>query len=371
MNLLQTVQTSYEPGTYVMSGCLCNGGLSIALSLSTQTIRIYDTQGAAFLCDLKDHTHPISDLAATPAMPSILYSSQTNCGVMVSDLRQAKAVHFITDMCDSGVECSSIAVSPSATTLAISADRNIHLVDTRTWVSQKCIEELHVDEVSRVRFLDDQLLCSAGEDQMINFIDVRDAVADDDVVVQALNCGEVITRMNCFAEVGLVAMIGSCENGYVCPYNVEQKEVKYERPGFDTYLVDWCLISGQLHLISGLRDEEGNAGPLQVLNWESKQTQLLPKVHKEIGRVAMGFGDRLITGGEDGMLVYWKNGELSPSEVATSAGSSSRRTGWGKTTARTTLSDGGVGSGGRDAYKGSAQQGRGAMPGRRGGRKPY
>lgn len=361
MNLLQVVQTSYEPGTYVMDGCLCNGGSSLALSLSTQAIRLYDTQGATFLGDVKDHTRPITDLTATPAQPSLLYSSQQDCGVMVTDLRQSKAVHFLTEMCGTGAFCSSISVSPSGQMLSVAADRDIHLVDTRTWASTKCLEQLHVDEISRVRYVDEKILCSAGEDQMINFLSVADDVIDDDVLLQAVNCGEVISRMTCFSELGVAAMVGTCENGYVFPYDLEQRETRRARPDFDTYLVDWCVVSGQLHLVSGVRDENGDAGPLQVLNWATQQTQVLPAVHKELGRVALGFGNRLITGGEDGMLVYWKDGELLPSEVSTSVGSSAHHTGGGKAWATS-----------RHGEMQGGSRGRGGRGGHRGGRgKPY
>lgn len=364
MNLLQVVQTSYEPGTYVMDGCLCNGGSSLALSLSTQAIRLYDTQGATFLGDIKEHTQPIKDLVSTPAQPSLLYSCQQDCGVMVTDLRQAKAVNFLTDMCSSGAACSSISISPSGEMLAVSADRDIHLVDTRTWTSTKCLEQLHVDEISRLRFVEEKVLCSAGEDQMINFLSVADDVIDDDVLLQAVNCGEVVSRMNCFSELGVAAMVGTCENGYVFPYDLEQRETRYGRPNFDTYLVDWCVVSGRLHLISGVRDENGDAGPLQVLDWATQRTQLLPPVHKEIGRVAIGFGNRLITGGEDGMLVYWKDGELLPSEVSTSVGSSAHHTGGGKSWATSRQPDAHTGGRGRGGGGGGGLR-------RHGRGKPY
>ncbi|GET91600.1 hypothetical protein, conserved [Leishmania tarentolae] len=369
MNLLQVVQTSYEPGTYIMDGCLCNASSSLALSLSTQTIRIYDTQAATFLRDIKEHTQPIQDLLVTPAQPSMLYSCQRDCGVMMTDLRQERAAHFLCDMCNSGAVCSSIGVTPSAPLLAVAADRDIHLVDTRTWCSVKCLDQLHVDEVSRLRFLDDKVLCSAGEDQMINFLSVEEGVIDDDVLLQAVNCGEVVTKMNCFPEMGVTAMVGSCENGYVFPYDLEQRETRHDRPSFEMYLVDWCVVSGQLHLVSGVRDDNGDAGQLQVLNWESRQAQTLPKVHKELGRVAIGFGNRLITGGEDGMLAYWKHGDLLPSEMTTPNGYSAHRTGFGKVFANNRTHEG-RDSGGYGGGRGG--DGRGSGSHHRGGRgRPY
>ncbi|KAG5470664.1 hypothetical protein LSCM1_01910 [Leishmania martiniquensis] len=340
MNLLQVVQTSYEPGAYIMNGCLCNSNASLALSLSTKAIRLYDTQTAAFLVDIKEHTQPVQDLVTTPAQPTMLYSCQRDCGVMVTDLRQARAAHFLSDMCSSGAVCSSVSVTPSAPLLAVAADRDIHLVDTRTWCSVKCLEQLHVDEVSRLRFLDNSTLCSAGEDQMINFLSVEEGVLDDDVLLQAVNCGEVITKMNCFPELGVTTMVGSCENGYVFPYDLEQRESRHSRPSFDTYLVDWCIVSNQLHLVSGLRDDNGDAGSLRVLNGATGQTQVLPQVHKELGRVAIGFSNRLITGGEDGMLAYWKQGDVLPSEATTTVGSSAHRASGGKVFARSRAQEG-------------------------------
>ncbi|AIO01157.1 hypothetical protein LPMP_322720 [Leishmania panamensis] len=366
MNLLHVVQTSYEPSTYITEGCLCNGSSSLALSISTQNIRLYDAQMATHLADIKDHTQPIQDLVTTPAQPSMLYSCQRDCGVMVSDLRQVRAVHFLSDMCHSGAVCSSIGVTPSAPLLAIAADRDIHLVDTRTWCSVKCLEQLHVDEVSRLRFLNDSILCSAGEDQMINFLSVEERVMDDDVLLQAVSCGEVVTKMNCFSELGVTAIVGSCENGYLFPYDLEQRETRYSRPSFETYLVDWCLVSGQLHLVSGVRDDNGDAGPLQVLNGVTGQTQVLPKVHKELSRVAIGLGDRLITGGEDGVLAYWRHGDLQPSEIATVVGPSARHTGGGKAAASSRELEGHV----RGGHGGGGRRGSGGP--RRGGRgRPY
>ncbi|CCW60388.1 unnamed protein product [Phytomonas sp. EM1] len=306
MRLLQTLQTSYTSNSYVLDGCLCNGTSSIALSTSQQTLRLYDSQTTTFLFDLTDHTKPITDVVATSANPHMLYSSQSDSGVMISDLRQGKAVHFLTEMASTGVTCNSISISPSGETMAIATDGDIHLLDCKTWQSKSCIEKMHTDEVSRVRFLNDNVICSAGEDQMINFMTTDPSVCDDDVLLQATCCGEVVNKMSCLSEVGLMSMVGSCENGYLYPFDLEKTETRFERPDFQTYLVDWCVLGGQLCLVLGRRDDDGNAGPLSVLNFETKeQHELRPMAHGEICRMAMGIGNRLITGGEDGLLAFW------------------------------------------------------------------
>lgn len=336
MRLLQTVQTSYDEGSYVMDGCLCNGGSSLALSISNYSIRLYDTNTTAFQLDLKEHTTRITDVVCTPAQPSMLYSSQEDTGVMISDVRQGKAVRFLTEMCSSGLMCNSVGVSPSGGFLAVGTGGDVQIVDTRTWCSVRAVETMHLDDVTRVRFLDEHIICSAGEDQMINFISTAPNVVEDDMLLQATNCREVITKMTCFPELSAITMIGSCENSYVFPYDLEQTEVRYPRPDFSTYLVDWAVVGGQLQLISGVRDDEGNAGPLSVLTWSTKAPTVLPFVHKELARVAIGFGDRLITGGEDGLLAFWAHGEAAPGTgVATAASTSSSSRGAVKE--RTTL----------------------------------
>lgn len=308
MRLVQTIQTSYEPGSYVLDGCLCSGNASLALSISDFSLRFYDAQRTAFLFDLKQHTKRITDVVATMADPSVLYSSQEDTGVMVTDLRAGAAVHFLNDMRGSGAKCSTISIDPRGGILAVAVDNNIHLVEKRTWRSVHTISDMHLDEITRMRFVDDTVLCSAGDDQMINFVTTDPAVIDEDALLQAINCGEAVSKMSCFNEVGATAMIGTCENGYICPYDLEKPEVRYDRPDYNTYLVDWCMVGGRLKLVYGRRDDDGNAGPMYTMDWEQRiHTALLPTVHKEIGRVALGVGDRLITGGEDGMLAFWQH----------------------------------------------------------------
>lgn len=319
MNLLQTIQTSTDANTYVINGCIASGGTSIALSLSSNTIRIYDARSTSFLVELRDHTQTITDVIATPAAPQLVFSSQEDGGVMISDLRQGRPAHFITDACGSGITCSSIGISPSVSSLIVGKSTDLHVYDARTWRVSHQVEQMHWDEITRVRYLDEHIICSAGEDLMINCIDTAPTTQEDDLLLQGISCGEVVTRMTVMQEIEKVMMVGSCENGYVMSYNPDTPERRVERPNFSTYLVDWCVVNGQVCLVTGEKDDEGNAGPLSVVLWgggdhlrealpsqlQPNQSIVLPHVHKDIGRVALGFGDRLVTGGEDGLLAFW------------------------------------------------------------------
>lgn len=382
MNLLQTIYTSTEPETYVLHGCLTPGDAAVALSLSNYVIRLYDTSSSAFVAELRDHTHMITDIISSAAHPHLLFSSQEDGGILITDLRQAKPAHFIVDACNSGITCSSISVSPSGASLVVAKTSDLDVYDCRTWTPAHRIEAMHWDEITRVRHIHEHTLCSAGEDLMINFLNVHPSTLEDDILLEATQCGEVITKMACVPERGIVTMVGSCENGYIFPCEAEKtphhgnergeaKEeeedgglpgwVRFARPDFSTYLVDWCTVGNELVLVSGVRTEDGEAGEVSVNlfgerpsrtptlqrtgetmttegvqtdrtqegglhpsalsssptigggdmvdhgpRWWKRASYPLPHVHRQLTRIALGFGGtRMLTGGEDGSIHFW------------------------------------------------------------------
>lgn len=337
MQPLQRIQTTAEQETYVINGCVLEDSLTsqppsasssttpsatIALALSTNIIRFYDARSTAFLFECREHTHSITDLISSPNQPHLLFSSQEDGGVLILDMRQAKPVHFITDSCYSGISCCSLSLSPSGNSLVVAKTGDLDIYDPRTWTPVRRIEAMHWEEVTRVRHISEDIICTAGEDLMINFIDTSASTLEDDILLQATRCGEVITRMSVFPALQRVGMVGSCENAYLYPFQSELKEARIERPSFSTYLVDWAVVGTELLLVSGVKDDDGNAGPISVSAWSSAEeggaflvrpSAPLPFVHRQLTRFALGCGDRLITGGEDGLLVYWGSGDGSSS----------------------------------------------------------
>lgn len=311
MECFHTVQTSEENGAYVLDGCLCNSGSSVCLSVSDFSIRCYDAFTAAFLFRLTGHTCAIKDVTSTPSQPTVLYSAQEDTGVMISDLRQVNPAHFLSEFCGSGAMGGTVGVSPNGRLLGVAVNGDTHIVDTRTWRTAHVIANMHLDEITRLRFLSDTVYCSAGEDQMINFIDSAPDVGDNDMLLQAISCGEVVTKMTAYPELCVMGLIGSCENAYVCPFNLEESEVRFSRPDHTAYLVDTCVLGEQLHLVWGARDDDGNAGPLSVMNLTTRDVTQLRRVHSDICRIAIGVDNRLITGGEDNLVAFWR-----PSDTA-------------------------------------------------------
>lgn len=373
MQLLQTVYTTTEPDTYVLHGCTTsdNAGM-LALSLSNHAIRLYDTSTAAFVSEVRDHTETITDMLSSPSHSSLLFSSQEDGGVLVTDVRQAAPAHFLVDACHTGITCSTISIAPSGTSLVMAKTSDLDVYDTRTWSCVHRVEAMHWDEISRVRHLREHVICSAGEDLMVNMISVDPKTIEDDLLLEATQCGEVATKMAFLPNQDVVTIVGSCENGYVFPCDVEPslpiKETggmgqedegakeeeaplpgrgkggetfKYDRPDFSTYLVDWCTVGNELTLVSGVRTGDGEAGALSMNvfgeasssscirshneeeeeadggardggRWYKKGTYPLMRVHRQLTRIALGLQrDRMITGGEDGIVAFWGLGESS------------------------------------------------------------
>lgn len=330
MNLQHSVKVSYDDGVYVLDGCLLSDNAVMAFTTSSQKVRCYDARTTTHLFELVGHNAPITDVVTCAAQPQLLFTSQDNTGVMISDMREGRPVHFLSELIGSGKKSSSLSVSDDGNVLALATDGEVQLVDTRTWSSIRAIEELHTDEITRIRFCGSRVLCTAGEDQMVNFVDTQE-LDEDEMMMNIFNCGEVVTRMSYFAPAllstetlngfssgcpdgkpfgpgGLVTLVGSCENCWIAPLTEGVMETKVLRPNFETYQVDFVAWQGSLGHVTGSKDDEGNAGPLQfALHPASTAVAELAGAHREVARVAFSAGhSSLITGGEDGTIAYWR-----------------------------------------------------------------
>lgn len=338
MYLQNSVKVSYEEGCYVLDGCLVADNTVMAFATSSQKIRCYDSRTTTFLFELNSHNGPITDMVTVPvAHPSLLFSCQDNTGVMISDVRMGKPVHFLSELTQSGMQSYSLSVSEDGLELALATNGDVQFVDTRTWSSIRSIPQLHTDEITRLRFCGSSTLCTAGEDQLVNFVNTKE-LNEDDMMLNIMNCEEVITRMafhspatigasgEPYTTNGVVTLIGSCENAYVCPLVDGVHETKIPRPNFETYLVDFCAWQQSLCLVNGSKDDDANIGPLGMLRFpDGAPVGSLRGAHNELGRCVMSLGDTLVTGGEDGTIAYWRPEEVREAESDKSSDSSSMK----------------------------------------------
>ena len=320
MKLLNSIRVAFEE-CYILDGTLALGGNAMCFSASNQTIKLFDVRTGAHMMDIGGHTCPIKDLVSSPADPNLLFSCQTDTGVMMSDLRVGKGVHWLTEMCESGQEAFSLGVNPTGMHMALAVDGDIHIIDTRTWTSVKSYLSIHCDEITRVRYCAESWICSGGEDGMLNVIDTTQK--EDDMMLNVINTnGEVPEKMKWFPEHNCVTATCSTEVSYIIPLAEGAFETKIPRRDYDSYIVDYVTLpDGTLGLVMGTKHEEG-AGPLELVcatpgaNY-GVQVAILPNGHREISRVAMTVGSTLITGAEDGVVCCW---DMTPSGAPLSGG---------------------------------------------------
>ncbi|CAD2216131.1 hypothetical protein ADEAN_000359200 [Angomonas deanei] len=213
--------------------------------------------------------------------------------------------------------CNALAVSPKGDQLAVSYGSDVVILDLPTLLSNAnhhhnsnvvvhYINGLHTEEITKLLFLQPSeqnnnpyILCTCGEDLMINFISTLKGTVDDDVIISGSRTGEgdVATKLHFWqlqnnnnnnnnnnVPFQFFSMIGTCENGYVFPANMptfEEKEFIYKRPDYDTYLIDFFVLPfsyqphcpAALYLCQGRRNEDGESAGLELMDLSCFQQQ--------------------------------------------------------------------------------------------------
>lgn len=163
---------------------------------------------------------------------------------------------------------------------------------------------------------------------------------EDDMMMHVVSYGEVVTKLSFvpptsltqlppnLARQGMFAMVGSCENALVISLeevmNPEDgsntAEHHHRRPDYSVYQVDFVPLNDRLYLLSGVKDEDGNAGPIALAPFPAASPaefasgrMALNGGHTEVVRVALSLGERIITGGEDGSIAIWREGAAASS----------------------------------------------------------
>jgi WD40 repeat protein len=331
MKPVHHAKTSLEAGTYVKDGTMCHNDEWMCFSTTQDALKLYDCRRLTPIRDVPGHNATITDVVAN-AGTQLLYSSQEDTGVMMTDLRMKEPAHFLTELQGAGKLCFSIDVSPSGDTLAVAAGDDIHLVDTKTWSSRRVLDGVHTDDVTKVRYFGESLLCTGGEDMMINFFDTKRKA--NDILLSSIHAGECVNKASFVPELSAVCATGTCENAYVMPFPPAlaatpkvvpdfPNEVKIPRGGYTEYLIDWVVLGGVLHLVSSMHPDEDDAevtdtemppaaisvrpfDPVSRRVASAEEAMPMEPFHRGTVRVAMAAGGtRLITAGEDGAVAIW------------------------------------------------------------------
>ena len=305
----KTKVTFEKDSIYLMDGIMCQQEATIALSTSSELIKCYDVNTMGHIRDITGHNQPISDIVVGQN-PNVIYSIQRDTGVMITDLRVGKPIHYLVELTNSGKDGYTISVNSNDQRLAIAAGGDIHIVDTATWCSVSPIEALPSDDITRLRYCSDRHLCTAGEDQLINMIDTT--LEDDDMMMTVINCGESSNKMRWYPQFNAVTMTGTCESGFIVPCQSDAKETHIPRRDFQSYVVDFVDFNNALYLVQGHHSYEDDA-PQQPMDMIDAMTgQVVGQLvggHEDQARVVLRSRDRIVTAGEDGVIAFWTSGE--------------------------------------------------------------
>ncbi|XVF72610.1 hypothetical protein PTKIN_Ptkin12aG0134500 [Pterospermum kingtungense] len=304
---------------------------SMAVSLSTNTVKLYSPMTGQYLGECKGHSSTINHLSFSGAStPHVLHSCSSDGTIRAWDSRTFHQVWCIT--AGSSQEVFSFSFGGSGDNLlAAGCQSQIFFWDWRNKKQVACLEESHVEDVTQVHFIPghQSKLASASADGLICIFDTNGDINDDDHLESVINIG---------TSIGKVGFFGNSLEKLWCLTNIETLSVWNWKDGTNEaniedarslasdgwlldhvdYFVD-CHSSGEdLWVIGGT-----NAGSIGYFPVKYKGPAAIGPAEAVLGgghigvvrsilpmssiqsRPAQGQGIFGWTGGEDGRLCCW------------------------------------------------------------------
>ncbi|GKV04893.1 hypothetical protein SLEP1_g16988 [Rubroshorea leprosula] len=327
--LKNSIQTNFGDD-YVFQIVPKNDWTSMAVSLSTNAVKLYSPVTGQFIGECKGHSATINHISfSDPSTPHVLHSCSSDGTIRAWDIRNFQQVSCIT--AGSSQEVFSFSFGGSSDNLlAAGCQSQIFFWDWRNKKQVACLEESHVDDVTQVHFAPghQNKLVSASVDGLICVFDTSTDIDDEDHLDTVINVG---------TSIGKVGFFGDTYQKLWCLTNIETLSFWDWNDGTnianfeDTrslaseswtqdhvdYFVD-CHSEGEnLWLIGGT-----NSGTLGYFPIHYKGTAVVGAVEAVLAGGHMGVVRSVLrmqskpsasqgvfgwTGGEDGRLCCWMN----------------------------------------------------------------
>ncbi|XVE73308.1 hypothetical protein DITRI_Ditri11bG0107200 [Diplodiscus trichospermus] len=329
--LKNSIQTNFGDD-YVFQIVPKDDWASMAVSLSTNTVKLYSPVTGQYFGECKGHSSTINDLSFSGASaPHVLHSCSSDGTIRAWDSRTFHQVSCIT--AGSSQEVFSFSFGGSDDNLlAAGCQSQIFFWDWRNKKQVACLEESHVDDVTQLHFIPghQNKLASASADGLICIFDTNGDINDDDHLESVINVG---------TSIGKVGFFGNSSEKLWCLTNIETLSVWNWKDGTneaniedarslasDSWLLDhvdyfvdcYCSEGENLWVIGGT-----NAGSLGYFPVKYKGTAAIGPAEAVLGgghigvvrsilpmssmqsRPAQSRGVLGWTGGEDGRLCCW------------------------------------------------------------------
>lgn len=199
--LKNSIQTNFGDD-YVFQIVPKDDWTSMAVSLSTNTVKIYSPMTGQYLGECKGHSSTINHLSFSGAStPHVLHSCSSDGTIRAWDTRTFHQVSCIT--AGSSQEVFSFSFGGSDDNLlAAGCQSQIFFWDWRNKKQVACLEESHVEDVTQVHFIPahQNKLASASADGLICIFDTSGDINDDDHLESVINVGTSIGKVGFFGN---------------------------------------------------------------------------------------------------------------------------------------------------------------------------
>ncbi|GMQ00065.1 hypothetical protein CsSME_00047296 [Camellia sinensis var. sinensis] len=179
--LKNTIQTNFGDD-YVFQIVPEDDWTSMAVSLSTNAVKLYSAVTGQYLGECKGHSSTINQISfSAPTTPHLLHSCSSDSTIRAWDSRSFQQVSSVSAGPSQEIFSFSFG-GPGDNLLAAGSKSQIFFWDWRTKKQVACLEESHMEDVTQVHFVPDHQnkLVSASVDGLICLFDTSASIDDDD-----------------------------------------------------------------------------------------------------------------------------------------------------------------------------------------------
>ncbi|KAL1542644.1 Protein gts1 [Salvia divinorum] len=212
-----SIQTNFGED-YVFEIVAKDDWTSIAVSLSTNVVKLYSPHTGQYFGECRGHSSMIHKISfAGPSSPHVLYSCSSDSTVRAWDSRSFQQVACISSGPSEEVFSFSFG-GADGNLIAAGCNSQIRLWDWRTMKQTACLEESHMDDVTQVHFVPSHQnkLLSASVDGLMCLFDTSGEINDDDHLLSVFNMG---------TSIGKVGFCGQADDKLWCLTHIETLSV--------------------------------------------------------------------------------------------------------------------------------------------------
>ncbi|KAH7372531.1 hypothetical protein KP509_17G008200 [Ceratopteris richardii] len=174
----------------------------MAVSLSTNALKLYSPMTGQFLGDYRGHTERINDVSFPDSgLPHVLCSASSDGTIRVWDTRLGKQVSLMRSHQSS--ELFSFDCGGSSSSLfAAGGKAKVLFWDWRTQRELACLEECHTEDVTQVCFHPSrrEKLVSASVDGLMCVFDTLAEINDDEGMDMVMGVGTSVGKLGFFGQ---------------------------------------------------------------------------------------------------------------------------------------------------------------------------